>query len=475
MKRLLILVLLGVACSAAAAATPPQLTDFARMLPLTLGGSGPLHELPLPAEVYRGVTRADLGDLAVFDRSGELVPFTLLGSAPGKGVVEEKPLPLFPLAGGGQRLPGDLTLQVRTDAQGASVALQATPAGVAAEPVSAYVVDSRSLGRPVSGFDLELQPTGKPFLGTVRVETSDDLRLWREHAIGALAALHAGERELNRSRVEFPAVVAPYFRLTLSPVAAAPVVAAVTARLATVAAVPRDQRRFPLAPVQGEVGAYLVRTDGPLPVDRVRLVFAADNSLAGVTILSRPERTTPWVVRGCGTCYRLRRGETVIESPPLELAPTTDRQWLVRLRHPGSGLGADLPLLEVGWQPARLVFAARGQPPYRLAFGSARIGDASLRDEGIAGVLATWERQQLKPLAATAGKSLEAGGRRALRQPLPAATWKRGLLWGALAAGVLLLARMAWQLAREMKMTDNGTHPPQGGVAGGEAGRGNGS
>ena len=458
-----LMVVLALFVSPAHGYDTPQLSDFARMMPVTLAGTGPLHELSLPAEVYAGVTRADLGDLALFDGAGEIVPFTLVQPPPGKTVVDEQPLPLFPLAGGNRRQSGSLALQVRTDEQGASVTLN-TASGVATpEHVPGYIIDARDLKRPVSGFDLDFNPAGSEFLGTVRVETSDDLRQWREHAAGALAALTAGDRELHRSRIDFPAVTASYFRLGICPGSGAPRITAVTARLATPATTKRDRRSYPLAPVKGKAGDYLVRTDGNMPVDHLRLVFTTDNSLAGVTFLSRPDDKSPWNVRGGGTCYRLRRETTVLESAPLEIVPTTDREWLIRVRQPGSVLSGAPLLLEIGWQPARLIFAARGEPPFRLAYGSARIDSGSFRDDSMAGVLATLEQQQISPLPATAGASVESGGRKALRQQIPATTWRKLLLWCALSVGVLLLARMAWRLAREMGLDESHKNPPRNG------------
>lgn len=60
------------------------------------------------------------------------------------------------------------------------------------------------------------------------------------------------------------------------------------------------------------------------------------------------------------------------------------------------------------------------------------------------------KEQQIRPLPALAGASVESGGKNALRPTIPAATWRKLLLWGALLSGVLLLARMAWKLSREM-------------------------
>jgi uncharacterized protein DUF3999 len=75
-----------------------------------------------------------------------------------------------------------------------------------------------------------------------------------------------------------------------------------------------------------------------------------------------------------------------------------------------------------------------------------------LRDDGIAAALATWEKQQIRPLPATAGPPNESGGRKALKQPIPATTWEKALLWAALLLGVAILSRMAWRLAEEMRL-----------------------
>lgn len=111
-------------------------------------------------------------------------------------------------------------------------------------------------------------------------------------------------------------------------------------------------------------------------------------------------------------------------------------------------------MLEVGWQPRELIFTARGEPPFRLAFGSTRSGENNLRDDTVAAGLAAWEKLQIRPLPAKAGASVESGGKKALRKSIPATTWRKLLLWGALLSGVLLLARMAWKLSREMGLDE---------------------
>ena len=63
--------------SAPAQAGPPHPTDFAFGLPVETEGEAALWRISLPETVYRHVTRADLGDLRVFDRAGHTMPYTL--------------------------------------------------------------------------------------------------------------------------------------------------------------------------------------------------------------------------------------------------------------------------------------------------------------------------------------------------------------------------------------------------------------
>ena len=453
--HVILLLLLALSlCQPAQAQETPALNDFARMMPLTLSGQGALHELPLPAEVYAWSERSDLGDLAVFNAAGEIVPFTLLRPLPLKTAPAGRELPLFPLSGPARTLPGGISMQLRTDGQGAIVNLKTAPGSSLIRAATSYIVDASALYQAVSGFDLAVTPRENGYVGTLRVETSDDLQQWRQHTSGALASLSAGERLLSRERIEFTAVKARYFRLNICPELGAPRLDSVTARLETPRTERRESASYLLTPVKGKNGEYLARTGGQMPVDRLRLVFPDENSLAGVTFLSRPDDKFPWIERGSGTFYRLRRDAGVVESGALEIAPTTDRQWLVRLHRSGGRSGGALPRLEAGWQPHRLIFAARGETPFRLAYGSSRIGQDSLRDDSLAAGLETWEKQLIKPLPAKAGAALESGGRQALRPRIPAATWRKAQLWVALLSGVLLLAGMAWKLAREMGLAD---------------------
>jgi hypothetical protein len=73
MKTLVFLLLLSQ--SSAFGAERPE--DFAYGMPIHADAQDALYELEIPAAVYRGVTRTDLGDVRVFNGHGEVVPHAL--------------------------------------------------------------------------------------------------------------------------------------------------------------------------------------------------------------------------------------------------------------------------------------------------------------------------------------------------------------------------------------------------------------
>ena len=60
-----------------AEAVPVQKNDFAYGLPIEIADEAAIYGLELPEVVYTHVTKANLGDLRVFNAAGEVVPHSL--------------------------------------------------------------------------------------------------------------------------------------------------------------------------------------------------------------------------------------------------------------------------------------------------------------------------------------------------------------------------------------------------------------
>jgi hypothetical protein len=132
------------ACAQAASlahAAEPAPQDFAYGYPIVASPEASAYRITLPLAIYRGTVRDDLGDLAVFNARGEVVPF-FIREIPSETPSAHPPelLPLFPL----------LVAPSRADPCWASETVTARP-----DPRRDYVFD---LGGhvPVQRVDLRL-------------------------------------------------------------------------------------------------------------------------------------------------------------------------------------------------------------------------------------------------------------------------------------------------------------------------------
>ncbi|MGH8619331.1 MAG: DUF3999 domain-containing protein [Burkholderiales bacterium] len=467
MKPAAVLLCLFAILAQAAAQGAEKPRDFAYGWALDADGSEALYEVTLPAAAYRGVARADLADVRVFNGAGEVVPYAwrprrVTGTETSPAVV----LPLFPLkAAAGTAVEG-LTVRVRQRAGGATgvdVVAGGKP-GSSAQQVVGYIVDLTALSRPLRALDLDWAPMPDGFAGRLRVEAGDDLAQWRTLVAAApLVSLEAGGQRLEQKRLELPRQKAKYLRLSWVGAEAGrrpPVLTAVRGEPAGhEVALAREWLAVNAGPGD-KPGEYVFDLGGRFPADRARFELPQPNTVVQVELLARDKVDQPWRPVTRGVVYRLRQAGAEITSPELSLAATTDRYWLLRVDARGGGLGEGLPRLQAGWVPQRLVFAARGAPPFQLAYGNREAQPAAYAidtlipgyTEEAAQTIRTTATQvspeQVVNVRALQGGTQQALGGEARREA--AIDWKRWSLWGALVLGVLVLGVMAWRLSRQL-------------------------
>ena len=328
--------------------------DFARGFTVEPEGEGPLWELRLPEDVYRTVTRPDLGDLRVFNRDGAMVPHTVRRAAP---LQVEAPAPqvlsFFPLRGqADEGVPGR-SLRIITDAQGAIInAISEDLAADEADRVAAYLVDVSALEEMPNRLELDWEGgAAGGFAATVDVESSNDLSAWRSVASGVtLADLRSGDAVLVHRNIDLPPLEARYLRLewpnSLQEV-----------RLTGIQAFFRAQAQPPTRettlitgdPSNDAPTAYEFDTGGVRPVDQVRVVFQERNAVLDAVLLSRRAPDQDWRRRHAATFYSLERDGTQVQSEPADLAPTSDRYWRMEIEGRQDGAGSP-PSLEIGFR-----------------------------------------------------------------------------------------------------------------------------
>jgi hypothetical protein len=433
------------AASAIAAAANGDLApqDFAYGMPIQTSAPGAAYRLPVPVEVYRNVAHEDLGDLRIFNASGEVVPYELQQPQPQSlAPPPAHPLPLFPLRGDPQTaLDG---VRVTIQSAGAAVNVQAAGTAGKSSAINGYVVDARELTVPVLALVVHWQDGEPEFSGLLRVESSDDLGTWnlvkRESPV---LNLHSPDAQLVQGRIEFPATQAKFWRLTWigksAPFALTAIAADITpvhesietSSMIVMGTALNDQRR-----------EFTFDLDASAPVNQINIELPESNSVAKLRLLSRKRLTDPWRPITQGEFYRVKDAVSERRNVAIYIPRNSDRYWLARLEQPDASMGAGAPKLLAKWDSQNLVFLARGSGPYLLAYGN---GAAAAANASLGALLAG-----ITVLPAHAGPAHSLGGAERLLPSAPGIHWKLIILWGVLAIAVALLAWMAYRLSREL-------------------------
>jgi hypothetical protein len=450
---LIILIILLVVTTVEAA--PPGPNDFAYGLSLEVQGKSALWQLSLPATLYRRVTRPDLGDMRVFDAAGHVMPHTLQRpEAPLKPVAPPYAIPFFPLLTSAQGNDRAQTLRVRRDAQGRVVEIinDVVPTSPTAQ-VTAYLLDLGEPSNVPNMLTLHWQrQTDSGFSTVVHIDHSTDLIHWHPLVQKAiLVDLQAGSASLIHRDIVLPKPPLAYLRLSW-PQALRHVRLTAVQGSRRQARTAQPRQWMPIDGVRDRTAAdtYHYDTGSYWPVDRMRVVFAEANRVAQIRLQSRLRPDDEWQQRFQGLVYALQSNDITVRNEPLAWPTTADRYWRLQIIGADKGEADRAPTLELGWIPHTLTFVAQGEPPYTLAYGSARVGPS---EKPVATLLKTLGDARTSPLikAARAGSERTLGGAERLRPPPAPVPWKQMLLWGVLLLGVAVLGIMVRQLYRQLK------------------------
>ncbi len=431
-----------------AAAQPPEPGDFAYGLRLHVSGQDPIYRVALPTAVYRGVTRADLGDLRVFNAAGRAVPHRVRRPPGPESAEAARSVPFFPLFE--NEAAGDgMMLQITTDAEGAVVRTRPQPDSDGDSRIAAYLID---LGpepeeRAVSALKLDWSGGAEGFVAEISVDAGDDLNRWRMGiAAATLARLQYGGHRLERNTISLPRPPERYLRLSWPAETGGAELVSVRAEL--VASERTDRRDVSARGVPDETGSGDWRFDfgGAFPADRIRLELAEINALVQGDLRSRPNAESDWRYRARGLFFRLMLAEEPVTGDPISLDGTVaDRYWRFE---PADAGGADVaPAMVLGFVPHELLFLARGEGPFLLAYGAAEVPAA---EQAVDALIRTLEQTgEGSPTAREAeiGEAVALRGPEALEPPQD---YRRVLLWTVLVAGVGLIGLMVLRLWSRM-------------------------
>ncbi|MFW6011884.1 MAG: DUF3999 domain-containing protein [Desulfosalsimonas sp.] len=434
--------------------------EFAEGIILETQGEGPFFSLEIPAGLYEKTIRDDLGDLRVFNANKEPVPYIIRQpDTTSKSLMPPVLLPFFPVREDGQSIGKsegeEVSLQISTDKEGTIIDVSTgKDRQSSAQRLRSVLLDLSNLESMPSELELEWDNTGINFVTSVSVEGSRDLTSWKPvTARAGLAEQHFSGHTLYKNRISLQSTDSSLNYLRINWPEEAP-----DLKFTEVKAVFPEIRSAPerrwrglegyLVPGQ-EAQTFEYDAKGAFPVDRVNVVLPEKNNLIRALIKSRPQSGSEWRLRHQGVFYRLSVDDTNISNQVFSISPVTDKYWRIEVTSGTAASSGSLPELRIGWIPHRILFLARGEAPFTLAYGSTGVGPS----EASMGELLQKIKESGKnemTAEASVGKQVVLGGDKALEKRRPPVDWKTWLLWAILAAGVFFLGFMAYRLYRQM-------------------------
>ena len=427
---------------AIAAASLLSAPAWAERFALTGTPGAPYYAVTLSEDVYahaRSIGDSGLTDLRVLNGDGEPVPFTIeipRDPAPQARTLQDVRWFATPIDEG--QKPGAAGVVL-----GADGVLRATGTLASQESARAWLVDLSQLHDTLTALVVGL-PAAE-FQSGVTVQASDDLQHWNPVSQATLFRLSNQGSTLVQDRIEFTGLRAKYLRLTWQ--GKPPVPESVRAELAAGASpLPADssiQWRTGLAPVQTPAaGDYQFDTGGAFPVERVKIHLPQANTVVQATLYVRADAQAQWRPVTSTRLFRLAGagGQGEQENAAISVPATGERYWRLQVDTRSGGLGSGAPQLAIGWRPATVTYAARGNVPFVVAVGEVARGNPIARADLLAGASPAIAPAQLGAMSDSPSDAMTA-------EP-PGGRTRQWVLWGALVAAVVVLGGMAWRLFR---------------------------
>jgi len=428
-------------------------TDFAYTAKLSTANGTPYYELEIPEIVYQQVSRDDLGDMRVFNGAGQVVPHGLRDVTPEKVTqLTTRAVPYFPLYKKVGDSNGDLHLNIQRSASGEVIDIKssaATPETM--EQLSGYLIDLRQWKQPVDKLKFSWQvPKDTSFIRKLNIAISDDLTKWNLISTDkALVNLSYQNYQLVEDDIKLSVPSSNYLRFQFADDKPGVVITGIEVSNAEFTQQQKQNWKQAEVVVNKEtVGEYLFQYLLKSSLRKLRIKLPENNTVVNAKVFSRGNETKPWQYRGSALLYRLTVDGVNIQQSELTVSTSRDINWKLQIDQQGGGIGSGLPEIELAWQPQKLVFVARGEPPYKLAWGSAQVIPVTQNASRLlVGVgqgsnntmlsKAGWLEATVKPVNLTA-----------LETPAKPINWRQGLLWAVL---IIAAAMLIWMAVRLMK------------------------
>ena len=406
--------------------------DFAGAIELK-GNSGSLLSLTIPETVYRGLQRPDLGDLRIYDSAGNPAPF-LIRSVPG--ITETLPEQTVPVLAWNENTN-------RFSAHGIEINTSEIAVTITGqnryEKDSVYLVDLSGLEINPSRLILNFNKN-ELFNAALSIRYSSDLVQWNDYDKIQTAAFYNNP---GTDKNEFDIPRGSYLLLNFD--GKIPAIESCIVRF--------DPAEIPILQetsfngIKSDDGKIIrYTTGGCFPVVKIRFVLLNPDS---IRVIIRETKDAPYS-ENTGrarseetTIYRIQApGKEPSMNGAVNMPGLTGPYWEIEAL--GEQFFTESPVMSVIWETRELIFLARGQGPWILAYGNKdcvpSISTLSVGEEDI--FPAAIGKHQLVQKS-TAGDS--------------GFNWKHITLWGVLLLSAAALSSLAIYIIKSARNGEQDT------------------
>lgn len=434
----------------------PSLNDFAFGITLEpMIGEG-FYSFNVSDDVYKGVTRSDLGDTRIFNGFGAVVPseVSVEESVSTKTSSKEVSLPLFPIEGSVGEGERSSSVEVSEDSKGNILSVRVESkndgrngAGTRRE----YLADLRGINGPTGTFELAWKG-GEGKLLPVEAWRSDDLKSFRPYCAGVLAKLEFQGGEVRETALKCSEQASKYLKFSF-PLGSEVDLESIrtTLQKTDVSSQPSSTLTLDALGTGQNGTVFLYDAQGLFPIHEVSVKFPDQNLLLDISISSRVAIEAPWIERVRFKGYSLMIDGLTVQSGGRALSKiVSDRYWKIETKDKEVKFSKS-PTLELNWRPHRIYVLPTGEPPFTFAYGSRKVQGASHSSSGVRELIA---RSGASPHLLSLKEPHELGGTSLiaeLEKDTSIDEWRKWALWGILAVVLAVVLIMALRLSKELQ------------------------
>lgn len=442
-----------------AQAIEPEPMDFSWGVRISARADNGLWETRLPAKVYEGVTRPDLGDVRIFDGAGKAVPMKIIDARTGVLQKEESvTLRFFPLHTSGDGHIDKQSLRFKINEKRALTSVNSRAPHRERTVLGAYVVDASGLARKPVALRLKWDGPHEKFITTINVEVSRDLNFWFDLVTDfVLAQIPCGDGVIFQNTMEFPYPMKGYWIINWPAGKKGARLLSVEALLPPEDGAPKMKKATATVRGHGVSGEYQFEISAAFPACQVLANVSWTDFCSFARIYSRDRHDAPWDFHSVTNLYNFQAKEHFIKNNPIPVRMVSHRLWRIVLDSKTAPLAGTLPPdLTVSWIPHKVFFVARGQEPFTMAFGSGRENLDPVPTDSILDPV-DWGKSEIIAARAQTGVVVSLGGRAAFlkSRPIPPDIGRIRMIQFAfgtlIAAGLVLILWLVLRLRARKK------------------------